>query len=307
MLGLPCMGRPNVPRPIVREPPMSLLKMAPPDKVSSLDELFAIAYAMEHEAAARYAELAEHVRAEGHPQLAQLFEQLAAEERSHEGSVVQWSQRHRGRTPDPAAIRWEIPETFDEEAAGELAASHLATAYRVLSMAVRNEERAFAFWTYIAAEAATPEVREAAEQMAREELRHVALVRRARREAYHAERRAHPGIRKRTPAESLAEAAVLEARLAGRIEELAAQLADDTGVRAHDLAAQTRAMSAEAARLAPGDAGAVEDLDMLATAERLVEDYLDVGDLARDEKVVSEAQSLAKRAITRLAWLRALV
>lgn len=66
-------------------------------------------------------------------------------------------------------------------------------------------------------------------------------------------------------------------------------------------------MSAEAARLAPGDAGAVEDLDMLATAERLVEDYLDVGDLARDEKVVSEAQSLAKRAITRLAWLRALV
>lgn len=286
---------------------MSLLKTAPRGVVRSLEEIFAIAYAMAREAATRYAQLAARARAEGASDLADLFERLAEEKRSHEISVLQLSQQRSGKAPDLADIRWELPQTFDDEAAGELAVSRLASAYRVLSMAVRNGERAFAFWSYIAAEAETPEIRKAAEKMALQELEHVSLLRRARRQAYHAERAAHPQDRPRSPTDRLAAAAVLERRLADQLEGLAERLVGDESLRARSLAAQSLTMADEVASVVSRDDGeAVEDLDVATAAERLVEEYLDVADLSRDESIALLAQSLAKRAISRLAWLHAL-
>lgn len=286
---------------------MSLLKSAPVAPVRSLEEIFAIAYAMEHEAATRYAEFAQQARAEGAPQLGELFERLAEEERGHEASVTQWSQQRSGKAPDIANIRWELPQTFDGEAAQEIASSRLASMYRILSIAVRNEERAFAFWSYIAAEAEAPEVREAAERMAHEELGHVAMLRRARRQAYHAERKDHPRGRPHMPSDRLAEAAVLERALADQLEALAGRLAGDERTSARDWAAQSRSMANEAAGASfASESRSVEDMDANATAERLVENYLDVGDFSRDENVTLQAQSLARRAISRLAWLRTL-
>ncbi|MDT3684724.1 MAG: ferritin family protein [Pseudorhodoplanes sp.] len=286
---------------------MSLLKTAPRGVVRSLEEIFAIAYAMAREAATRYAQLATRARAEGVSELADLFERLAEEKRSHESSVLQWSQQRSGKAPDLSDMRWKLPQIFDEEAAGELAVSRLASAYRVLSMAVRNEERAFALWSYIAAEAETPEIRKAAEKMALQELGHVSLLRRARRQAYHAERAAHPQDRPRSPTDRLAAAAVLERRLADQLEGLAERLVGDESLRARSLAAQSLTMADEVASVASRDDGeAVEDLDVATAAERLVEDYLDVADLSRDESIALLAQSLAKRAISRLAWLHAL-
>ncbi|MGZ5924475.1 MAG: ferritin-like domain-containing protein [Rhizomicrobium sp.] len=285
---------------------MSLLKTTPAAAVRSLDEMFAIAHAMEHEAATRYAAFAQQARSEGVPEMGDLFEQLAKEERDHEISVAQWSQQRSGKAPDPANIRWELPETFDNEAAGILATSRLASMYRILSMAVRNEERAFAFWSYVAAEAETAEIRAAAERMAHEELGHVALLRRARRQAYHAERKDHSQDHPRSPSGRLADAAVLERRLADQLEALAERLSGDRRMQARDWAAQSRSMANEAARLSlANESNTPDDWDAAATAERLVEDYLDVSDLSRDEDVASQAQSLAKRAISRLAWLRA--
>ena len=49
---------------------MSILKSEPPRSVESIEELFAIAHAMEHEAATRYAEMARRLRREGNPSLA---------------------------------------------------------------------------------------------------------------------------------------------------------------------------------------------------------------------------------------------
>ena len=167
---------------------MSLLKQEPAGSVKSLEELFAIAAAMEQEAATRYAEIAARMRQEGDPALAEVFERLSADERGHLDSVVHWSERTKGQAPDPARIRWELPETFDDEGAAT-AHPRLLSAYRVLSMAVRNEERAFAFWSYVAAHAEGAEIRQAAEAMAHEELGHVAILRRERRSAFHAERR----------------------------------------------------------------------------------------------------------------------
>jgi rubrerythrin len=240
-------------------------------------------------------------------ELADIFERLAEEKRGHESTVLRWSQQRSGKAPDPADIRWELPEIFDEEMAGELAISRLTSVYRILLMAVRNEERAFAFWSYIAAEAETPELREAAEKLALEELEHVSLLRRARRQAYHAERAIHPQGRPRSPTDRLAAAGVLERRLADQLEGLANRLIGYGSVQAREFAAQSRTMADEAAGLASQDVGeSVEDLDAAAAAECLVEDYLDVADLSRDESIALQAQLLAKRAISRLAWLRAL-
>jgi rubrerythrin len=282
---------------------MSLLKSAPPAAVRSLDEMFAIAHAMEHEAATRYAEFALLARADGSSQLGDLFERLADEERGHETSVLQWSRQRSGKAPDPANIRWELPDTFDSEVGGELATSRLTSMYRILSMAVRNEERAFAFWSYIAAEAETPDVRAAAERMAHEELGHVALLRRARRQAYHAERqdRARPPA---SQSERLAEAAMLERGLASQLEALAKRLGGDWHSQAHDWAARSRTMADEVEALPGRTVASAETMDAATAAERLVEHYLDIADLSRDEDIVTQAQSLASRAILRLAWIR---
>ena len=287
-------------------PLRNLLKTTPPDAVRSLDELFAIARAMEHEAATRYMQLAGRMRSEGQPQIADLFERLAADENGHEANVLNWSVDRSGKAPDPAAIRWELPETFDAEMAEELASSRLINTYRVLSMAVRNEERAFTLWAYIAAEAEQSEIQQAAERMAREELEHISLLRRARRLAYQAQRTARPREGSSSVEALLALAEALELRLADQLEQLAGRLSGNDAERAQELAAQTRAMVEEASCLSPGPAHAVpiEDLDAPAIAERLVETYLDIGDRSRNETVVARVQDLARQAIGRLAWLR---
>lgn len=288
-------------------PLRNLLKTTPPDAVRSLDELFAIAEAMEHEAATRYTQLAERMRTEGQPEIAEVFESLAADEQGHEASVSNWSARQSGKAPDRAAIRWELPETFDAETAEELASSRLINAYRVLSMAVRNEERAFTLWAYIAAEAEKPEIQATAERMAHEELGHIALLRRARREAYHAERAGRPREGASSVGALLAQASALEERLADHLQRLGESLSGADAERARDLAAQTRAMADEVAALSSEPEHAPtegQDQDPTAIAEGLVETYLDTGDRSRDEAMVAQVQDLARKAIARLAWLR---
>jgi rubrerythrin len=155
---------------------MSRLATEPFIRIGSLEELFAVAAAMEREAIAGYSELARRMDEEGRPELAEVFERLVAEETSHLDNVGIWSQRMTGREPDLSALRAEPDATFDDEGAGTVA-PELVDAYRAFSIAVRNEERAFAFWTYVAAQSTLPELQKAAEQMAREELDHVARLR----------------------------------------------------------------------------------------------------------------------------------
>ena len=63
----------------------------------SLDELVAIANAMEQEAANKYAELAEEMRRQNRSELASVFSGLEAAEREHVDSVTAWSQSRRGQ------------------------------------------------------------------------------------------------------------------------------------------------------------------------------------------------------------------
>src|SRR5512139_2779186 len=87
-----------------------ILKDEPAGTLHSLDELFALADAMEREAANRYSELAGAMAAQKRDDLATVFAELAAAEREHVDSVTRWSHTRRCKAPDPGLVRWEAPE-----------------------------------------------------------------------------------------------------------------------------------------------------------------------------------------------------
>ncbi|QFI77410.1 ferritin family protein [Bradyrhizobium betae] len=282
----------------------SLLCSEPAGVLKSLDELFALAHTMEQEAANRYDSLSEDMRRQGKDELAGVFARLASAEREHVDSVTRWSQSRRGRNPDPALVRWEAPGTLDEEAATEVKTSRLITPYRALAMAVRNEERAFAFWSYLAAYSDDLEVKKASEAMAQEELGHVATLRRERRRAYHHEQE-REGTKGSPEATLQIDAQRLELRLADQLADLERRLDGPAAVRTRDMRLETVGMADEAAHIGSFPVS-VEGKDALEIAEVLVDSYLDGADRSDDAAQVEVLQRLAGRAISRLAWLRSL-
>jgi rubrerythrin len=283
----------------------TLLLKEPAGDLRSLDELFALASAMEQEAAAKYAEFAAEMQHQNKPDLAMVFTELAAAERDHVDSVARWSQSRRGKAPDPALVRWEVPETFDAESSAEIRTSGLMTPYRALSMAVRNEERAFAFWSYLAAFSQDAEAKMAAEAMAREELGHVSILRKERRRAYHREHDARHGNDAGRAASSRVEAKRLELRLAAQLADIERGLAGAAAARARELLQETTQMAEEA-----GDFGnlpaALELRDAQTIAEALADAYLEGAEKSDDQARIETLQGLAEKAIARLAWLRSL-
>jgi len=283
----------------------SLLKSEPAGRLRSLDELFALAHAMENEAANRYGELAEDMRRQNKDDLASVFTQLAVAEREHVESVARWSQSRRAKAPDPTLVRWEGPEIFDEDTATELKTSRLMTPYRALAMAVRNEERAFAFWSYLAAYSEDPEIKKASETMAREELDHVALLRKERRRAYHREYDRKSGDGPSGAAQSRVDARRLELRLAAQLADIERRLVGPAAIRAKELLDQTMGMAEEVGHVGSLP-GALEQRESQAVAEALADAYLEGAENSDDESRVEKLQELAAKAIARLAWLRSL-
>lgn len=284
----------------------SLLKSEPAGRLRSLDELFALAHAVENEAAKRYGELAEDMRRQNKDDLAGVFTQLAAAEREHVESVARWSQARRGKAPDPALVRWEGPETFDENTAIEVKTSRLMTPYRALAMAVRNEERAFAFWSYLAAYSEDPEIKKACETMANEELGHVATLRKERRRAYHREYDRKSGVGSSGASQARVDARRLELRLAAQLTDIERRLAGPAAIRARELLDQTIGMAAKASHVGSFPGG-LEQRDAQAVAEALADAYLEGAENSDDQNRVEALQELAAKAIARLAWLRSLV
>jgi rubrerythrin len=268
-----------------------------PGPVGSLDELLAVALAMEHESALRYHALAALMQAQGHPAPAAQFEALATMEERHALDVTARSQTLLGRVPDPTRVRWSLPAGL---AADEARAAPLS-AYQALALAVRNEERAFAFYTYVAAETEVPDVRILAEALARDELQHAEILRHHRRRAFHAERpipveipetvEALLGMARSWDGEAAAAHALLASNLyeAGDIEG----------------AAMFRRLSEREAAAGVSGVGTASPLRDAADGLRLVEAAFDryalIAERATDEFVVIEAQRLAGEVVERLA------
>jgi rubrerythrin len=286
--------------------------MLKPPNVSSTAELFAMAHAMEHEAGRRYDDLAARMRRGGQQGLADLFSFLAGIERKHAVRIQEQSMRIAGHAAANVPARLELPENFDEEAAS----SQLLTPYLALAIAVRNEERAFSFYCYIAAHTRDDDVRVLAEELARDELDHATLLRRERRRAYRDADRG-PGTRPEIPDtvdDLLVHSLRLEATAAMQHQEISqSELTlgkpEASRIFAEAAADEQRTALAIAARLnttiAPRATGMALSLrDGLRILEEALNFYVDVAERSGNEAVVTEAQALAELAVRRLSLAR---
>jgi rubrerythrin len=295
---------------------MAILKREPSGRVTSADELLAIAHAMELEAGRRYREFSDHMRQQGEEQLACIFDFLARIEDRHAHEIDARARAVIGKTVDSTKVRWELPENFDEEEAR----SHLLTPYSALAIAVRNEERAFAFFSYLAANADDDRLRRLAEESARDELEHAALLRRERRKAWRDENRARASASPETETiqsitELLVQTATIERAAAAEHRALAASLAasgDLKNARLFETAAADEQSAGDdaAARLdrAPEVPHSLRPARTTRDGLRILEDvferYAHVSERAADELVLAEAQKLAERALRRLTYTK---
>lgn len=152
-------------------------------QVTTARELLALALAFEQRAASRFRLMAARMRGEGRDDLVRLFEGLALQEDHHADKLRQM--------PEAAELNVETPS---QGLAPELEAiSSLPDAetlrqlsvYDCLAEAVRNEEKTFDFFSYVAATAEDGGLQGLAETLAKEELEHANELRRVRRQAYH--------------------------------------------------------------------------------------------------------------------------
>ncbi|MGZ9089916.1 MAG: ferritin family protein, partial [Rhodoplanes sp.] len=270
---------------------MKRLNTEPRQPVRSMDELFGILQAMEHQAAARYEALGIRMYERGADEVASVFRRLAEEEREHERVAARWLEGGGGKAQAAVVDSRTLPDpTEADEMTAAIGVDRQVTPYAAFSLAVRGEERAFAYWSYVSAHARDSGIKAAAEGIAHEELAHAALLRRERRRAYHIERgRTQPSAGGPKSALALLRAAeASERRLGDALHRLASAPEQTDRVAAEDLAAQSYRMAGELRGLiggtassdseAPSDAEApvvTEDVDapLAAQADDLVERY----------------------------------
>lgn len=305
----------------------------PVTEVTSLQQLMDMAATMEQKAAERFDELATQLERLDNSETASLFRSLAEEERDHQEEIARWSQRVDSYLPVSAGIPWRLPETF--ELAETQTSNYTLTPYRALSLAVRNEENAFAFYSYLAAIAGDDAVRLRAEALAKGELEHVARLRMYRRRAYHAERgtgaipprRADSTETLRRIAYGLDRgSAALYARLLDMLDSgdgadlpvlirRLAQAASSIGLppTPNETAAPPSASQVVETARASGllEAGTLTPLGILRLAlkdaEEVVQIFMDIAEHARDQEVMELAQQLATTAVGRLAIINHLL
>ena len=277
---------------------MTRLTSEPTASIRSMDELLAVAMAMEKESAERYAGLAEHMRTVGQQDLAEVFDRLVREENGHIDLVANWSRQIQDRVPEvlpPEAVPQGV---FDDEGI-HLVSPELVDAYRSLAVAVRNEERAFTFWSYVAAYGATAEIRKAAERMASEELEHAKTLRRERRKAFFKNRHLRPSV------QETYDLSALEMEVCTRLEEYADMSGNKKEYR--DLALEARTLSLDLAS-APlqehAPIGPPPSRSLEALCEWLADYYIDAGEHLLSQAARDRAQALATIAVKRLALIR---
>lgn len=287
-------------------------------RILTVSDLLEEAAAIERAAARRYAQLAAAMKNAGNAELETLFRQLQHEEESHLQTLRQWgssapeAQQQGGPAPEVSS---DEEETFDP---------YTLTTYNALGIAVRNEDRAFAFFSGVAADAKDREVRELAKRLAHEELAHAAKLRQARREAYRAKDRRSTldrwGLADTRIDDFAAFRAIahrLEAGLAARHEALAARLAGSRTPGAEAIGTVARRSREAAVGLGAIDGpdareaevGLPTDVpsalrDMLVDLEEACSFYMGVGENGPDEPAVAAAQRLAYGAVSRLAVIR---
>jgi len=141
--------------------------------IGSTAELYVHAIAMEREATERYTELAQRMSDEGNDEVAALFARLAAHESEHLAAL-------RRRTAGVALPALDTDYSWIDSGAPETLAHdfvfRLMTPQQALSIALRAEKRAKAFFEQAQRVADDPATRSLAREMAAEEAGHIEMI-----------------------------------------------------------------------------------------------------------------------------------
>ena len=138
------------------------------------EDFMARAYRMELEATDRYAQFADQLETHNNREVAQLFRKLSDIEALHAKRILA-EMKWPSMPVLPPAYAWEGDE--GPETAPFDSLHYLMQPWHALEIALRCEQEAQKYYEGIAASRAPKKVREAAREMAAEEMEHVRLIR----------------------------------------------------------------------------------------------------------------------------------
>jgi rubrerythrin len=297
---------------MMERPP--LLSTEPRGGIADLEALLGLANAVEEEAVTRYAQLAGLMEQRGDQATAAVFHEMCEIERRHVEMVAGLADSLQRPVPPAAGFAWHLPPDI-AESWDAVQHSALLTPYRALAIAVTNEERTFALYSYIAAHADDPAVARQAEALAREELAHAAELRVRRRIAYH--REVPGGTRPAAaPVESLADFRDLDARLMRQAAEVHRAVASALEAAGDGESARlVAALAQREGRIAGGDGAAAiarpagQPAALLQEAlrplEAASERYENLITAATQEDLLRAAQAALQRVVEAIAALGA--
>lgn len=144
--------------------------------IKSEAELLAHAHAIERDAVERYRLLADQMETHNNPVLAELFRELAGHEEKHAAEILAQAGDIELPALKPGDFKW--PDDESPEAAELDQVHYKMTPWHALQIALRAEQRAFAFFDHVAKTASDPKMRRWAEEFSEEEAEHVELVER---------------------------------------------------------------------------------------------------------------------------------
>lgn len=281
---------------------MGLLRTEPVDVIATVPQLVALAGALARQVIALYSGLGKRMAELGNESARTTFAHIESIQREHARDLPEWDTG-------------EAPAVFHGE---DLDKTRLVTPYMAYSLAVRNEERAFAFWSYVSAHARDPRVQTEAERLAHAEMDHVRVLRAERRRAYR-ERGRSGSVAEPPPIASIADFRREAARREAALSNLHGRIATALDGAGDGFAAELAAIAHEESEIAREFGGAAETADgpalpaddpggLLAMAtealEATVELYLAVAEQSQREEVIAAAQTLACDGIGRLSRLR---
>ena len=153
---------------------MSDLAGAP--KITSIADLFAVAYQIEADAVDRYDLLADQMETHNNAELVAVFRDLARAEGIHRDEIRRLAGDIDVVAHAQRMAQWSRSES--PEAADLSGAHYLMTPWHALQLALGGEERALAFFKSVVETATDPAIKKLAEEFVEEEAEHVNLVHR---------------------------------------------------------------------------------------------------------------------------------
>jgi hypothetical protein len=274
-----------------------------PAPITSLPEFYAVAFHQAQRAMQHYSAALAHADQNVHA-LRPVFETLVSRENIRADAIAKACIEACGQPPDLKRLPADVIDLVPMQEVVDIADSRLSTPYAVWALAVRHRQRAFVFWTYIAALAGHSKVSAAAERLAREALSDGNLLRRERRLAWQSENRTatEDDQGDRDMSAALLESLLRRDMLAWSQTLPPAQ--SEQLLQAGALSSSDDVPPDDIETPAPGELEQVKQR-ALRRAEQLSNIYLDDADSATDQSSLEFAQKLAAHSISRLANLRA--